>query len=189
MSTATIASIIDQVKFDVLSKTQATDNANKKKEISRTFICEPEMLTISVDILTDFSSSRHCHRLSSKIFNLSLDPCLTTICSTNWRNACICQPCNVRRWCILWTVHCVRLYYHHYYYFLMLISLFFRALEAHIAKLTGKEAGLFLPSGTASNQIALRTHLKQPPYSVLCDHRSHINKWASSPNPKDDHIF
>lgn len=54
--------------------------------------------------------------------------------------------------------------------------LLFRALEAHIAKLTGKEAGLFLPSGTASNQIALRTHLKQPPYSVLCDHRSHINK-------------
>jgi len=50
------------------------------------------------------------------------------------------------------------------------------ALEAHIAKLTGKEAGLFLPSGTASNQIALRTHLKQPPYSVLCDHRSHIYK-------------
>jgi len=59
---------------------------------------------------------------------------------------------------------------------LLLISLLFRALEAHIAKLTGKEAGLFLPSGTASNQIALRTHLKQPPYSVLCDHRSHINK-------------
>ena len=54
--------------------------------------------------------------------------------------------------------------------------LLFRALEAHIAKLTGKEAGLFLPSGTASNQIALRTHLKQPPYSILCDHRSHINK-------------
>ena len=50
------------------------------------------------------------------------------------------------------------------------------ALEAHMAKLTGKEAALFLPSGTMSNQIALRTHLKQPPYSVLCDQRAHINK-------------
>lgn len=49
-------------------------------------------------------------------------------------------------------------------------------LEAHIAALTGKEAGLFMPSGSASNQIALRTHLKQPPYSVLCDHRAHIHK-------------
>ena len=46
MSTATIASIIDQVKLDVLSKTQATDNANKRKEVSRTFISKPESLTI-----------------------------------------------------------------------------------------------------------------------------------------------
>ncbi|GBE78137.1 Probable low-specificity L-threonine [Sparassis crispa] len=48
------------------------------------------------------------------------------------------------------------------------------ALEAHMAQLTGKEAALFVPSGTMSNQLALRTHLKQPPYSVLCDHRAHI---------------
>ncbi|TFY78955.1 hypothetical protein EWM64_g5055 [Hericium alpestre] len=50
------------------------------------------------------------------------------------------------------------------------------ALEAHMAKLTGKEAALFMPSGTMSNQIALRTHLRQPPYSIVCDHRAHINK-------------
>lgn len=50
------------------------------------------------------------------------------------------------------------------------------ALEAHIARLTGKEAAIFVSSGTMSNQIALRTHLKQPPYSVLCDHRAHISK-------------
>ncbi|KAH9005997.1 pyridoxal phosphate-dependent transferase [Lactarius hatsudake] len=48
------------------------------------------------------------------------------------------------------------------------------ALEAHMARLFGKEAALFVPSGTMSNQLAVRTHLKQPPYSVLCDHRSHI---------------
>jgi hypothetical protein len=51
-----------------------------------------------------------------------------------------------------------------------------KVLEAHIAQLTGKEAAVFLPSGTMSNQIALRTHLKQPPYSVLVDVRAHINK-------------
>ncbi|KAI0042672.1 threonine aldolase [Auriscalpium vulgare] len=53
------------------------------------------------------------------------------------------------------------------------------ALEAHMAKLTGKEAALFMPSGTMSNQIALRSHLKQPPYSVLCDYRAHINKYEA----------
>jgi len=51
----------------------------------------------------------------------------------------------------------------------------FSALEAHIAKLTGKQAAIFMPSGTASNQIALRTHLHQPPYSVLCDKLAHIH--------------
>ncbi|KAF5382949.1 hypothetical protein D9757_006308 [Collybiopsis confluens] len=50
-------------------------------------------------------------------------------------------------------------------------------LEAHVAKITGKEAGLFMVSGTMSNQIALRTHLKQPPFTVLCDHRAHIYKY------------
>ena len=54
------------------------------------------------------------------------------------------------------------------------------SLEAHIAELTGKEAALFMPSGTMSNQIALRTHLVQPPHSVLCDYRSHINKYVSA---------
>ncbi|KAF8350253.1 pyridoxal phosphate-dependent transferase [Amanita rubescens] len=54
------------------------------------------------------------------------------------------------------------------------------ALEAHVAKITGKEAGIFMPSGTASNQIALRAHLKQPPYSVLLDQRAHINKYEVS---------
>jgi threonine aldolase len=53
------------------------------------------------------------------------------------------------------------------------------SLEAHVAKITGKEAGIFLPSGTMSNQIALRTWLMQPPYSVLCDVRAHINKYEA----------
>ena len=53
-----------------------------------------------------------------------------------------------------------------------------KALEAHMAKITGKEAALFVPSGTMSNQLALRTHLKQPPYAVLCDHRAHIVRYV-----------
>ncbi|KAI8956443.1 threonine aldolase [Daldinia sp. FL1419] len=47
-------------------------------------------------------------------------------------------------------------------------------LEAHVASLTGKEAGLFVLSGTMGNQVALRTLLAQPPHGVLADHRSHI---------------
>lgn len=47
-------------------------------------------------------------------------------------------------------------------------------LETHVAKITGKEAGLFLPTGTMSNQVAIRTHLQQPPYSVITDARAHI---------------
>ncbi|KAG1777444.1 pyridoxal phosphate-dependent transferase [Suillus placidus] len=47
-------------------------------------------------------------------------------------------------------------------------------LETHVAKITGKEAGLFLPTGTMSNQVALRTHLQQPPYSIITDARAHI---------------
>src|SRR5487761_1083394 len=48
------------------------------------------------------------------------------------------------------------------------------ALEAHIARLCGKEAALFVSSGTMANQLAVRAHLRQPPHSVLCDHRAHI---------------
>ncbi|PHH68948.1 hypothetical protein CDD82_169 [Ophiocordyceps australis] len=47
-------------------------------------------------------------------------------------------------------------------------------LEAHVAGLANKEAGLFVVSGTMGNQLALRSLLKQPPYAVACDHRSHI---------------
>lgn len=52
-------------------------------------------------------------------------------------------------------------------------------LEAHVASLTGKEAGLFVLSGTMGNQIALRTLLTQPPHGVLTDHRSHIIQYEA----------
>jgi len=48
-------------------------------------------------------------------------------------------------------------------------------LEASMAALAGHEAGLLVMSGTMGNQVALRSHLTQPPHSVLCDYRGHIN--------------
>ncbi|TRX98200.1 hypothetical protein FHL15_000845 [Xylaria flabelliformis] len=52
-------------------------------------------------------------------------------------------------------------------------------LEAHVAALAGKEAGLFVLSGTMGNQVALRALLTQPPHGVLCDHRSHIVRYEA----------
>ncbi|KAK3943754.1 Low-specificity L-threonine aldolase [Diplogelasinospora grovesii] len=52
-------------------------------------------------------------------------------------------------------------------------------LEAHCAALSGKEAGLFVLSGTMGNQLALRSLLTQPPHGVLCDYRSHIVKYEA----------
>lgn len=46
-------------------------------------------------------------------------------------------------------------------------------LEDRAAKMLGFEAGLFCPSGTMTNQIAIRT-LTQPQDEVICDRRSHI---------------
>jgi len=47
------------------------------------------------------------------------------------------------------------------------------ALEEKGAGMFGMEAGLFCPSGTMTNQIAIRT-LTQPQDEVICDKRSHI---------------
>ncbi|NMM48680.1 low-specificity L-threonine aldolase [Marinigracilibium pacificum] len=46
-------------------------------------------------------------------------------------------------------------------------------LEEYAANLLGKEAALFCPSGTMTNQIAIRC-LTQPQDEVICDQRSHI---------------
>lgn len=46
-------------------------------------------------------------------------------------------------------------------------------LEEKAAQMLGMEAGLFCPSGTMTNQIALRI-LTQPQDEVVCDKRSHI---------------
>lgn len=51
-----------------------------------------------------------------------------------------------------------------------------------MAQITGKEAAIFVSSGTLSNQLAIRTHLLQPPFSILTDVRSHINAYVTIPS-------
>lgn len=53
------------------------------------------------------------------------------------------------------------------------------SLESHMASLTSHEAALFVLSGTMGNQLALRSHLTQPPHSILCDYRAHILVWEA----------
>jgi threonine aldolase len=50
------------------------------------------------------------------------------------------------------------------------------ALEAKCAALFGHEAGLFCPSGTMTNQIALKVHTR-PLDEVICDEMSHIYQY------------
>ncbi|TDL28744.1 threonine aldolase [Rickenella mellea] len=114
--------IADDVRIDIIGKTQHTDNDRARLEISRSFVS---------DTITAPSREMYAYAINASLGDDVYHEPTTA------------------------------------------------ALEAHVARLTGKEAGLFLPSGAMSNQIALRTHLKQPPYSVLCDHRSHIYKYEA----------
>ena len=50
------------------------------------------------------------------------------------------------------------------------------ALEDKAAALFGKEAALFCPSGTMTNQIAVKVHT-QPLDEVICDHFSHVYQY------------
>lgn len=50
------------------------------------------------------------------------------------------------------------------------------ALEARTAELLGKEAALFVPSGTMANQIAIGVHCR-PGDEVLCGETAHVYVW------------
>ncbi len=52
-------------------------------------------------------------------------------------------------------------------------------LEAKAAKLFGKEAAVFCPSGTMTNQIAIKVHT-QPLDEVICHEYSHIYQYESA---------
>lgn len=49
-------------------------------------------------------------------------------------------------------------------------------LEASAAQMFGREAALFVPTGTMGNQIAIRLHT-QPGQEIICESRSHIVDW------------
>ena len=49
-------------------------------------------------------------------------------------------------------------------------------LEETLAEFLGKEAALFVPSGTMANQIAVRLHAR-PGEELICDETSHVILW------------
>ncbi len=51
-------------------------------------------------------------------------------------------------------------------------------LEARVAAYFGKEAGLFVPTGTMGNQIAVRVHCR-PQDEVLLESTSHVYLWEA----------
>lgn len=51
-------------------------------------------------------------------------------------------------------------------------------LQERVASFLGKEAALFVPSGTMSNQICIRAHT-QPGDEILCDTTCHIYTWEA----------
>jgi threonine aldolase len=51
-------------------------------------------------------------------------------------------------------------------------------LQERVAHMLGMEAGLFVPSGTMSNQIAIKTHT-QPGDEILCDLNCHIYNYEA----------
>jgi len=49
-------------------------------------------------------------------------------------------------------------------------------LEARAAEIFGREAGLYVPTGTMGNQVAIRLHTEHG-QEVVCESRSHILNW------------
>src|SRR5436309_8290776 len=52
------------------------------------------------------------------------------------------------------------------------------SLEERVADLLGKEAALFVPSGTMSNQVAVKAHT-QPGDELICEEFCHIYNWEA----------
>jgi threonine aldolase len=53
-----------------------------------------------------------------------------------------------------------------------------RKLETRTAERLGKEAAIFVPSGTMSNQIAIALHTR-PGDELICDSRAHVYVWEA----------
>ena len=50
------------------------------------------------------------------------------------------------------------------------------SLEARAAEIFGREAALFVPTGTMGNQVAIRLHTR-PGQEIVCESRAHILDW------------
>jgi hypothetical protein len=55
-------------------------------------------------------------------------------------------------------------------------------LERRAAEIFGREAALFVPTGTMGNQIAIRLHT-QPGQEVIAESRAHILDYEMAPRP------
>jgi len=53
------------------------------------------------------------------------------------------------------------------------------ALQSKLASMFGKEAGLFCPSGTMTNQIAIKVHTS-PLDEMICDKSSHVYQYETA---------
>ncbi|KAJ1890145.1 Threonine aldolase [Kickxella alabastrina] len=53
------------------------------------------------------------------------------------------------------------------------------ALEARVASLCNKPAALFCASSTMANQLAIRTHMRDPPESLVCHTDAHVFAYES----------
>jgi len=51
-------------------------------------------------------------------------------------------------------------------------------LESYVADMFGMEAALYCPSGTMTNQIAIKCHTR-PLDEVICDHYSHVYQYET----------
>ncbi|MCK4572746.1 MAG: hypothetical protein KAU36_00170, partial [candidate division Zixibacteria bacterium] len=54
-----------------------------------------------------------------------------------------------------------------------------KELERYVAELLGKEAALFVPSGTMGNQICLKAHSRRG-WEMLCDRECHVVNYEAA---------
>jgi len=147
--------VTDLAKLNIIGPTQARDNERHRVEVSRSFVCKCiDVVIICVDLnlfMTERSGYSDGYAPSQACYaDLSGDALSVPTRDMYEYAAQASLGDDV---------------YHEPHT---------AALEAHMARLFGKEAAVFVPSGTMANQLAVRSHLKQPPYSILCDHRAHI---------------
>ena len=62
------------------------------------------------------------------------------------------------------------------------------ALQRKVAELLGKEAALFVPSGTMSNQVAVKVHT-QPGDEIICDVNCHIYNYEAGGPAAISHVM